>query len=148
MVITNAAVPTVSGVSPNATWTLTVLPDADQDGLPDAWETEHEVSNPDDDPDDDGLTNREEYEAGTDPNAATSVLKIDAVALPDGISLEFLAVSNRTYTVQYNNNLEAGDWTTLADVVARSTNRFERVLDPTTQPARYYRLLTPRTENR
>jgi len=124
------------------------LPDADQDGLPDAWETEHEASHPDDDPDEDGLTNREEYEAGTDPNAATSVLKIDRIERADGVSLEFLALSNRTYTVQYNNNLEPGDWTTLADVVARSTNRLERVLDPTTQPTRYYRLLTPRTESR
>jgi len=148
VVITNAAVPTVTGGSPNATWTLTVLADTDHDGLPDAWETEHEVSNPDDDPDKDGLTNREEYEAGTDPNDATSVLKIDRIERTDGIGLEFLALSNRTYTVQYNNNLEAGDWTTLADVVARSTNRLERVLDPTTQPARYYRLLTPRTESR
>ena len=45
--------------------------DDDQDGLPDDWEVEHfgsiESCNPGDDSDNDGLTNLEEFEAGTDP---------------------------------------------------------------------------------
>lgn len=41
--------------------------DADMDGMPDAWETEHSVSDPADDADFDGLLNLDEYIAGSDP---------------------------------------------------------------------------------
>lgn len=49
--------------------------DSDADGLPDEWEDEH-FGNLDqlgsDDPDGDGFTNAEEYEAGSDPNDPAS----------------------------------------------------------------------------
>jgi len=50
--------------------------DADGDGLPDAWEISHgfdhlATDNATDDPDSDGLTNRAEYLAGSDPSRAT-----------------------------------------------------------------------------
>jgi len=47
--------------------------DTDDDRLPDDWEIEHFGSldpRPDDDPDGDGLTNEEEYQAETNPNVA------------------------------------------------------------------------------
>lgn len=42
--------------------------DADNDGLPDAWEKQHNVSDPNGDEDGDGLNNLGEYRRGTDPN--------------------------------------------------------------------------------
>ncbi len=42
--------------------------DDDQDGIPDAWEKENQVTSPRLDNDMDGLLNGEEYLAGTDPN--------------------------------------------------------------------------------
>jgi MYXO-CTERM domain-containing protein len=43
--------------------------DADEDGLPDTWERENDVDDPNGDEDDDGLTNLEEFESDTDPRA-------------------------------------------------------------------------------
>jgi PKD repeat protein len=58
--------------------------DTDSDGLPDNWETTYFGSpsncDPDDDPDADGLTNMEEYTAGTDPTNEDS----DGDLIPDG----------------------------------------------------------------
>lgn len=52
-----------AGASP----TGVTLTDADNDGMPDSWETDNTVSDPNDDPDIDQLTNLQEYVNGTDP---------------------------------------------------------------------------------
>lgn len=59
--------------------------DSDADGLPDTWEIEfgldpQNANDAFDDLDNDGLTNREEYAAGTNPNNADS----DSDGMPDG----------------------------------------------------------------
>jgi len=58
--------------------------------------------------------------------------------------LQVMAVSNRTYTVQFTDNLSAGSWTRLADVLARTNTHLELVVDPKPSTNRYYRLATPR----
>ena len=129
--------------------TLTVLADTDGDGLPDAWETAHLLSptNAADaalDADGDGMTNWEEYIAGTDPRDATSCLKVNGVMPGAGlITVEFLAVSNRTYAVEFTDGLEPPAWQHLADVSARATNRMERVPDLAPAAQRFYRLTIP-----
>ncbi|HDQ71540.1 MAG TPA: PKD domain-containing protein, partial [Chloroflexi bacterium] len=60
-------------------------PDTDGDGMPDGWEVDNgldplDPSDADEDPDDDGLTNLEEYQAGTDPNNPDT----DSDGMPDG----------------------------------------------------------------
>ena len=146
--VTNAALPT--GVfSPAAgSVSLTMIPDADGDGLPDAWElayfgnTTNAVATAD--ADGDGLSNRDEYLAGTDPTNALSVLKI-VLTTTNANVLRFVAQSNLSYTVQRRTNLIAPAWSSLTGITALPTVRTVLV---NTVPApsgteRYYRITTP-----
>ena len=150
VVVKNAALPQPGIISVNAA--LTVLPDSDGDGLPDDWENAHSLSptNAADaalDADGDGSSNQEEYLAGTDPQDAQSLLRIDAIDLSqaDGISLRFTAMSNKTYTVQSCASITDASWTRLADVPAAPTNRTVLVNDPVkSENPRFYRVITAR----
>lgn len=158
LVATNAA-SIVQTMFTNAV--LTVLQDSDHDLMPDLWETEMglqlgDAIDADLDADADGLINRDEYLAGTNPRDLTSILRLNAILLPlpvdasdgagDGprnVRLAFEAVSNRTYAVQYSDQMPVGQWKSLQDVLARTTNRLETVIDTIAGSHRYYRLLTP-----
>jgi hypothetical protein len=130
------------------TATLSVIADSDGDGIPDAWETafglDPRLSDSGQDPDSDGLTNLEEYLAGTDPQDAASEfrLRLDVDAFQP--LLEFSARSNRTYSVQYKETLESPQWLRLQDVVSQPLHRTEQIRDATASPTgRFYRLVTP-----
>ena len=59
-------------------------------------------------------------------------------------AVTFRAAALRTYTVQYKPSLEESAWLKLVDVLARTTNRTETIVDPAPGAAsRYYRLATP-----
>lgn len=126
---------------------ITILPDTDNDGLPDAWETQYGSDpNVDDrnlDNDHDGQTNWQEYLAGTDPNNPASFVRVDLNAGPASAMATFNAISNRTYSVLYSDDLSSGQWFKLRDVLALSSNRVENIPDPAWQPQRYYKLVTP-----
>jgi hypothetical protein len=132
---------------------LYVLPDSDDDLLPDVWEIANglKVNENDagDDPDHDGLSNRQEYLAGTNPNDPASFLRIELVdvdlSTPAAL-LSFNAASNKTYTVQYRDTLAGAGWSRLIDIEAVLTNRFMQVTDRNPNAsARFYKLVTPAT---
>ncbi len=142
-IVTNLSLP--SGRLSTAA-TLTYLPDTDGDGLADHWETNFFGGlglNASADSDGDGMLNGAEYVAGTNPTNALSYLKIDSLTRPPGAVLNFGAISNRTYSIQFKDSLTAPAWTKLADVAARSSNRVEVLPDPGYRTNRFYRLATP-----
>ena len=133
---------------------LYVLPDTDGDRLPNVWETANgfDLDDPGDagtDADGDGISNRDEYLAGTNPNDGTSFLRVQLMdvnlATPAAL-LSFNAASNKTYTIQYRDTLAQTDWSKLAHVEGALTNRSLQITDPSPNAAaRFYRLITPAT---
>jgi hypothetical protein len=82
--------------------------------------------------------------AGTDPTNAASYLKIDAISAEGEATLSFGTVSPRTYTIEFTDALGSGTWLKLTNLVARSTNRVEQIVDRNYTTNRFYRLVTPR----
>jgi hypothetical protein len=134
----------------SATAVLTVLADTDGDHIPDVWEiangfNTNSAADANLDTDGDGMTNLQEYIAGTNPRDASSYLKVDRISMSSGATLSFAAVSNRSYTVQFRDSAGAGAWLRLTNLVSAPTNRTVTVIDGAGGPApsRYYRLATP-----
>jgi hypothetical protein len=123
------------------------LADSDSDGIPDVWESAYfggdTAAARDADADSDGMSNWQEYVAGTDPTNTLSYLKFDNLTIQSGATLTFGAVSNKTYTIQYTDAPGSGQWSKLADVYARATNHAEVVIDPSSNTSRVYRIATP-----
>lgn len=150
VVVKNAA-NTLPGY-PTPTAAVVTVADTDGDGLPDDWETANGLNpvSPADaalDTDGDGLSALAEYKAGTDPVNPASHLRVD-LSTPGGSPIvSFGAISNRTYTVEYVDDLGDGlainGWQVLAAIPARTTNRTERVPDPGYSTNRFYRATTP-----
>lgn len=96
------------------TMDLTLGEDSDGDGMPDAWErallgngrTLADI-NPDDDSDGDGLSNLDEYISGNYAFDKDDGLRLDIIESDiNGVKLEFLAITGRTYTIEQSNNLK------------------------------------------
>lgn len=120
--------------------------DTDGDGLPDDWEGTYGLSNAGADDDQDGMSNRAEYLAGTNPTNNASFLRVEGPVLGGGgATLSIGAVSNRTYSVQYTDSLELErvNWLKLSDVQARNTNHVESIIDTGGNSNRFYRIITP-----
>jgi hypothetical protein len=124
------------------------LMDTDQDGLPDEWEIEYGLNpNVNDaglDSDGDTMSNLAEYIAGTNPVDSLSYLKLKQEMAMPGVALEFLAISNRTYTVEFTEGLEKPVWQKLTDIDAGPINHAVILNDLIGTTNRFYRLLTPK----
>lgn len=125
--------------------------DSDGDQLPDQWEILFGLDpyDPIDgslDSDLDGLDNLQEYLAGTSPRDPGSSLRLRVLeAHPDqGVLLEFAAASNRTYVIEYLQNLWLNQWSNLMLIPSSLTNRTVQITDdPAPHNERYYRVRTP-----
>lgn len=139
-----AATPSAARATPPPAW------DTDFDGMPDAWELAHglDPDNPADahlDADGDGLTNLEEYLAGTDPRDADSTLRLTARQdTPDTLVLGFHAVAGRGYSILVRDHPGSGPWRhhhTVQPATADGPISIPIAPDPAAPS--YYRLVTP-----
>ncbi|MBL9127341.1 MAG: hypothetical protein JNL97_06830, partial [Verrucomicrobiales bacterium] len=78
--------------------------DADGDGLSDAWEARFfgGRARPDEDPDGDGMSNRDEFRAGTDPTEARSILNIEVNRDAEAgvVQLKWASTPGREYVLR------------------------------------------------
>lgn len=133
------------------TVSMVVQRDFDGDGMGDAWETNYfgfNTNNAADallDFDQDGMSNRDEFLAGTNPTNALSLLKIVQTATNASV-LEFVAQTNLTYAVLGRTNLTGAPWTVVTNILPSSSVRTVQVnsaVSPLPNPERYYRVVTP-----
>ncbi len=143
VIVTNEA-----NVAPTATSPFFVgaLIDSDRDGIPDDWENQYNLNANSDtdrnlDSDGDGASNYAEFFAGTNPTNAANFLRVDLAVSPGLAQVEVGAISNRTYSVQYSDDL--GLWQTLGTVLSQTNSRTEILIDPGWTSNRFYRAVTP-----
>ncbi len=143
----SAAAPTPGNVNAGQTPIL----DSDGDGMPDAWEIANGLDrfNAADaalDKDGDGRSNGSEYVAGTDPqNGASFFVTTATKPAGPGSIIHFTARAGRNYTIQWRANLVTGTWQKLTDIAAPVSDTPVSYPDPTTDPRRFYRVVTPAT---
>ncbi|HTD87831.1 MAG TPA: lamin tail domain-containing protein [Candidatus Binatia bacterium] len=140
---------------------LSTALDFDTDGIPDEWEAAYGLDsrNPADatqDTDHDGMTNLQEYQAGTLPNDPASVLRLTIAAHVGGLqsvssnlALTFTAQSNRSYSLLWKESVDNGTWAKLADISEAPSIREITTTDPLpTAASRIYRVVTPQEGGR
>jgi large repetitive protein len=125
--------------------------DENDDGLPDFWQTQFFGSygnweaRPDADPDEDGLTNLREYEAGTNPLDGRTPGHFSGVERVAGgtIRLHFIGEPSRRYSLEASDDLVA--WIEIRSATASDDRIVLETSAGPGQPSRFYRarLLAP-----
>jgi hypothetical protein len=94
--------------------------DSDTDGLEDGWETIYFgglTLDGDADSDSDGVSNHDEFLAGTDPNSASSTLTLEIEVHSESgtISISAPASPGITYQLQFRADLSIGNWQNIGE---------------------------------
>lgn len=122
-------------------------PDSDQDDMLDAWELAvfgTLVRDGRNDFDHDGMSDLEEYLAGTNPADPADRLSILCLKNGDAVVLEFFLKAGKSYTLQSCDALGLDAWSKMLDIQPAAQNVPMSVTDPRPlNQMRYYRLVTP-----
>lgn len=100
--------------------------DADGDGLDDDWELAYFNTLARDgsgDFDQDGQSDQQEFQAGTDPTNAGSVLRVLTLSAPGAgaVTILWSAVPGQSYQVQFKDGVNDAEWTTLPGTITASS---------------------------
>lgn len=124
--------------------------DSDGDGLGDLWEVENSLdpndgtgdNGPDGDPDEDGMTNREEMLAGTDPNSAQSRFSVASLRPNNpGIVITWRTIPDKRYQVYVADDL-GGEWSASGPEMMGTGEEATYVDETADSPKiRYYKIL-------
>ncbi len=91
--------------------TITFGPDSVGDGVTDSWRSYYGITDDTADSDGDGLTNTQEYFAGTNPNDSQSRFGIQSVTpQPGGFLVNWQSQPGIVYRVQWKNALTDASW--------------------------------------
>jgi alpha-D-xyloside xylohydrolase len=130
--------------------TITLGPDTVGDGVTDSWRQYYGISDDSADSDGDGLTNRQEYFAGTNPNDPHSTLSILS-GIPQsggGFLVRWPSQLSIAYRVQWKNSLLDANWLSITPDFSGSGETMNWIDDgtqtggvPTAQ--RFYRVAVP-----
>ncbi len=99
--------------------------DADSDGLDDGWEITHFGNlnaGPADDPDTDGLTNLEEFLAGTDPKSANFLIQPVTITTEGKLHVTWNTAPGKSYQLQFRESLGTGAWTNIGEARSSAGN--------------------------
>jgi hypothetical protein len=121
--------------------------DLDGDGLPDSWQARYFPAGganrgPNDDPDHDGLTNLQEFHAGTDPLDAGSAIRITDLRVVNGsVRIQFQTASGKAYRLERADDLSSAAWTPVAEFIV-GTGGPVQILDAgaASQGSHFYRV--------
>jgi hypothetical protein len=105
---------------------IAILPlsDTNQNGLADSWEAQYGLTDPDGDPDHDGMTNLQEYRAGTNPLDNQSWLRVTAQSgSPAGYTLTWVGAGGVRYRVLYSDGNSAGGFNNVFTPIVRSVQQ-------------------------
>jgi hypothetical protein len=121
--------------------------DSNSDGLPDAWERIYFGTlnvDPNADPDGDGMSNLQEYLAGTNPTNSQDRLEItDFASDSDGTNatVTWSSVLTRFYQIQETTDLTSNVWSDVGlGLIAPSGSSTTRSFSDTDSPQRFYRV--------
>ena len=124
--------------------------DDDGDGLPNSWERYYGLDPNDDgsvdpyqgaagDPDGDGTTNLEEYEARSHPTLSLPLRPSVTVLPPDGIRLTWLSAPGAIYQIQFSDSL-VGTWTDLGLPLAGNGTNLSAIFSTLPAPRKFFRI--------
>jgi hypothetical protein len=128
--------------TPFTTASVLIAVDSNGNGLNDDWEIANFGQlgvNPSADPDGDGFTNLQEFQAGTNPNDAHSAPVI-ATATPSGndFVITFPTIAGKNYEVQRSDELPT--WSPFTNFTAGGPSSLAIDLGGALQSNRYYRV--------
>ena len=124
--------------------------DSDSDGIPDLWMLHYfghltgqtgDLSLAQDDADGDGMSNLQEFLAGTDPANPASVLRLQIgaqISLANIVTLNWPAVPGKNYQVQFKDNLNDAVWTDIPGATVVGSQGSFTV--PAGQSSQFYRV--------